>query len=265
MKTTAIFGVGKMGGAILHGLLGSEAFSDEVFVVVRSAEKAAELADVYGVKNLSAELAAKSDVLILTAKPQNMESMVLEIAPFIKPDALVISVAVGLPTKYFEDRFPTGVSVVRVMPNTPSLIGQGMSVLSPGKNCTATALQKAVEVMACVGKTLVVEEELQNSVTAVSGSGPAYIFYVAEAMIKAGEELGLTKAVATDLTIQTIVGAALMLRDANEAPEVLRKNVTSPNGTTARAIAKFDEANLRQIFADAMKANHDRSKELSEG
>ncbi len=151
------------------------------------------------------------------------------------------------------------------MPNTPSLVGEGMSVLSPGKNCTETALAKAVDVMACVGKTLVIDESLQNSVTAVSGSGPAYIFYVAESMIAAGEKLGLPTDVATELTIQTIVGAALMMRDTKESPETLRKNVTSPNGTTARAIAKFDEADLRQIFADAMKANHDRSKELSEG
>lgn len=254
-----------MGGAILHGLLGSDSFSDEVVVVVRSAEKAAELADVYGVKNLTPELAAKSDVLILTAKPQDMALMLEEIAPHMNPDATVISIAVGLNTKFFEDRLPEKVSVIRVMPNTPSLIGEGMSVLSPGENCSETALQKAVEIMACVGKAFVVEEELQNSVTAVSGSGPAYIFYVAEAMIKAGVELGLSNEVATDLTIQTIVGAALMLRDTKDAPEVLRKNVTSPNGTTAKAIAKFDEANLFQIFADAMKANHDRSKELSEG
>ena len=265
MTTTAIFGVGKMGGAILHGLLGSDSFDDEVVVVVRSEEKAAELADVYGVRNLTSEEAAKSDVLILTAKPQDMSAMLSEIAPYVNSNAVVISIAVGLTTEFFEKRLPAQVSVIRVMPNTPSLIGEGMSVLSAGKNCTETALKKAVEVMGCVGKTLVIEESLQNSVTAVSGSGPAYIFYVAEAMISAGEKLGLPKQVATELTIQTIVGAALMMRETKEAPEVLRKNVTSPNGTTAKAIEKFDEAKLMQIFAQAMEANHNRSRELFEG
>jgi pyrroline-5-carboxylate reductase len=119
--------------------------------------------------------------------------------------------------------------------------------------------------MASIGKTLIVDESLQNSVTAVSGSGPAYIFYVAEAMIAAGQKLGLSEDAAHELTVQTIVGAATMLRDANKSPETLRQNVTSPNGTTARAIATFDEHKVREAFDAAMQACHDRSKELSEG
>ncbi len=265
MATTAIFGVGKMGGAILEGLLGSDSFDDTVMVVVRSAEKEQEIEDVYGISSADIEDAAKAEVLILTAKPADMAAMVSQIAPHVKAGSLVISVAVGITTEFFENKLQTGVSVVRVMPNTPSLIGEGMSVLSAGKNCTQQALQKAVEVMGCVGKTLVVDESLQNSVTAVSGSGPAYIFYVAEAMIAAGEKLGLSNSVAKELTVQTIVGAALMMRDTDESPETLRKNVTSPNGTTAQAIAKFDEVDLREIFVAAMRACHDRSKEISEG
>lgn len=263
MATTAIIGVGSMGLAILEGLLGSDSFNDEVTVVVRKPERALELQDVYGVKNLPIADGAKADTLILTAKPQDMAKMVDEIAPHVKPGTLVISVAAGITTKSIEARLPEGVSVVRVMPNTPSLVGEGMSVLSAGACANQEALAKAEAVMACIGKTLVVEESLQSAVTGVSGSGPAYIFYVAEAMIAAGEKLGLTFEQSKDLTIQTIFGAAKLLRESDDSPETLRKKVTSPNGTTAQAIARFDEANLREVFFEAMKASHDRSTEMS--
>ncbi|MEN9693529.1 MAG: hypothetical protein RLZZ330_1173 [Actinomycetota bacterium] len=263
MATTAILGVGSMGLAILEGLLGSDSFNDEVVVVVRKPERALELQDVYGVKNLPIAEGAKADTLILTAKPQDMAKMVDEIAPHINPGTLVISVAAGITTKSIEARLPQGVSVVRVMPNTPSLVGEGMSVLSAGAGATHEALSKAEAAMACIGKTLVVDESLQSAATGVSGSGPAYIFYVAEAMIAAGEKLGLTAEDAKDLTIQTIFGAAKLLRESDDSAETLRKKVTSPNGTTAQAIARFEAAELQRVFFEAMKASHDRSIEMS--
>lgn len=263
MATTAIFGVGSMGQAILEGLLASDAFTDEVVVVVRKPERAEELQDVYGVKNLSAADGAKSETLILTAKPQDMAKMVDEIAPHVKAGTLVISVAAGITTESIENKLPEGVSVVRVMPNTPSLVGEGMSVLSAGKTASSDALAKAESAMACIGKTLVVDESLQSAVTGVSGSGPAYIFYIAEAMISAGEKLGLSLEDAKKLTVQTIFGAAKLLRDSNETAETLRKKVTSPNGTTAQAIATFEEAKMREVFFEAMKASSDRSIEMS--
>jgi pyrroline-5-carboxylate reductase len=266
MGTIALFGVGMMGGAILEGLLASETFNDEIVVVEKREERAAELADVYGVKNLTDEAAAEqSATILLMVKPQDMSDLLGQISNYVKPGTLVISVAAGITTEFFENKLQTGVSVVRVMPNTPALVGEGMSVLSAGKNCTKEALANAEVIMASIGKTLIVDESLQNSVTAVSGSGPAYIFYVAEAMIAAGQKLGLSEDAAHELTVQTIVGAATMLRDANKSPETLRQNVTSPNGTTARAIATFDEHKVREAFDAAMQACHDRSKELSEG
>jgi pyrroline-5-carboxylate reductase len=265
MGTTALFGVGMMGGAILEGLLASETFTDEIVVVEKRPERAAELEDVFGVKNLSDEAAAQmADTILLMVKPQDMGDLLNQIGGFVKPGTLVISVAAGIKTEFYENKLQTGVSVVRVMPNTPALVGEGMSVLSAGKNCTPDALAKAEKIMASTGKTLIIDEDLQNSVTAVSGSGPAYIFYVAEAMIAAGEKLGLSSDAAHELTVQTIIGAAKMLRDANKSPETLRQNVTSPNGTTARAIATFDEHNVRKAIEAGMQACHDRSKELSE-
>ena len=263
MATAAILGVGSMGQAILEGLLGSDSFNDDVVVVVRKPERALELQDVYGVKNLPIAEGAKAETLILTAKPQDMAKMVAEVAPHVNAGTLVISVAAGITTKSIESQLPAGVSVVRVMPNTPSLVGEGMSVLSPGVSATKEALTKAEAAMACIGKTLVVDENLQSSVTGVSGSGPAYIFYIAEAMIAAGEKLGLTAEQSNALTIQTIFGAAKLLRESNDSPEILRKKVTSPNGTTAQAIARFEEAKLLEVFQEAMKASHDRSIEMS--
>ena len=265
MGTTALFGVGMMGGAILEGLLASDSFNDEIVVVEKRAERATELADVYGVKNLSDEAAAASNTILLMVKPQDMADLLDQISGFVKPGTLVISVAAGITTEFIENKLQTGVSVVRVMPNTPALVGEGMSVLSAGANCSKDALSSATTIMACIGKTLIVDESLQNSVTAVSGSGPAYIFYIAEAMIAAGQKLGLSQDAAHELTVQTIVGAATMLRDANKSPESLRQNVTSPNGTTARAIATFDEHKVREAIEAGMQACHDRSKELSEG
>ncbi|MCX6403169.1 MAG: pyrroline-5-carboxylate reductase [Actinobacteria bacterium] len=265
MGTTALFGVGMMGGAILEGLLASDSFNDEIVVVEKRAERTTELADVYGVKNLSDEAAAASNTILLMVKPQDMADLLDQISGFVKPGTLVISVAAGITTEFIENKLQTGVSVVRVMPNTPALVGEGMSVLSAGANCSKDALASATTIMACIGKTLIVDESLQNSVTAVSGSGPAYIFYIAEAMIAAGQKLGLSQEAAHELTVQTIVGAAAMLRDANKSPETLRQNVTSPNGTTARAIATFDEHKFREAIEAGMQACHDRSKELSEG
>jgi pyrroline-5-carboxylate reductase len=171
MGTIALFGVGMMGGAILEGLLASETFNDEIVVVEKREERAAELADVYGVKNLTDEAAAEqSATILLMVKPQDMSDLLGQISNYVKPGTLVISVAAGITTEFFENKLQTGVSVVRVMPNTPALVGEGMSVLSAGKNCTKEALANAEVIMASIGKTLIVDESLQNSVTAVSGS-----------------------------------------------------------------------------------------------
>ena len=148
------------------------------------------------------------------------------------------------------------------MPNTPALVGVGMSVLSPAPGCPPESLELAELVLGSVGQVRTAPESQQDAVTAVSGSGPAYVFYVAEAMIEAGALLGLPHDLARDLTVQTLLGAATMMRDVDQQPAALRANVTSPGGTTAAAVSVLDDAGLKSVFADAMRAARDRSAEL---
>ncbi len=182
--------------------------------------------------------------------------------PTLLRGTTVISLAAGVSTSVLAAHVPLGTAVVRVMPNSPALVGQGMSVLSPAPGCPPESLALAAQVLGAVGEVRSAPESQQDAVTAVSGSGPAYVFYVAEAMIDAGVLLGLPRALARDLTVQTLVGAAAMLRDADEHPAVLRENVTSPGGTTAAALHVLDDAAVRAAFANAMRACRDRSAEL---
>jgi pyrroline-5-carboxylate reductase len=151
------------------------------------------------------------------------------------------------------------------MPNTPALVDEGMSAMSPGAHCTEAQMQVAGELLGAVGKVLTVPEKYQDAVTAISGSGPAYIFYVVEAMIEAGVVLGLPRATAHELVVQTLVGAATMLRETGEHPTVLRENVTSPAGTTAAALRELDDHKVRAAFVTAMEAARDRSQQLANG
>ena len=155
--------------------------------------------------------------------------------------------------------------VVRVMPNTPALVDEGMSAVSPGAHCTPDHVALAVRLMACVGKVVEVPEKMQDAVTAISGSGPAYIFYTVEAMIEAGVGLGLPRRLATELTLQTVYGAATMLRETGEHPVVLRENVTSPAGTTAAALRVLEDHKVRAAFLSALEAARNRSIELAGG
>jgi len=178
---------------------------------------------------------------------------------------LVISLAAGITTSYIESRLKVGTAVVRVMPNTPALVDEGMSALSAGAHCSTAGLELAESVLKAVGKVITVPEKYQDAVTAISGSGPAYIFYVVEAMIEAGVVLGLPRTTAHDLVVQTLVGASAMLRETGEHPTVLRENVTSPAGTTAAALRELDDHKVRAAFITAMEAARDRSQELAAG
>jgi pyrroline-5-carboxylate reductase len=194
-----------------------------------------------------------------------MHGLLAEISPFINPKALVISLAAGITTSFIESRLAQGTAVVRVMPNTPALVDEGMSALTAGEHCTDAGLATAEKLLGAVGKTVIVPEKYQDAVTAISGSGPAYIFYVVEAMIEAGVVLGLPRATAHDLVVQTVVGAATMLRETGEHPTVLRENVTSPAGTTAAALRELDDHKVRAAFVTAMEAARDRSQQLASG
>ncbi len=266
MGTTAIFGAGVMGETLLSGLLRSGRQAADIVITEKRADHAATLRERYGVRVLdNAEAAQIADVLVLVVKPQDMDGLLSEIRDHIAPGNLVVSLAAGIPTAYLESRLPEGSSVVRVMPNTPALVDQGMAAVSPGRNCTQAHLAEAESLLASCGKVVQVAEKHQDAVTAISGSGPAYIFYVVESMIEAGVLLGLPRATSTELVVQTLYGAATMLRETGEHPTVLRERVSSPGGTTIAAIRQLEDHKVRAAFMTAMEAAAARSAELAAG
>lgn len=261
--TVGIIGAGVMGETLLAGLLRSGMAASELVVAERRADRAAELGQQYAVRVVDNGTAAQQcDTLVLLVKPQDMPTVLGEIASHLRPGALVISIAAGTTTEYIESHLPVGSHVVRVMPNTPALVDQAMSAIAPGTTCTPEHLETAERLLASVGKTIQLPEKYMDAVTAISGSGPAYIYYVAEAMIEAGVMLGLPRDVATDLVYQTVFGAATMLKETKIHPTVLREQVTSPGGTTVAALRVFDDFKVRAAFLSAMEAARDRSAEL---
>ncbi|MER7672096.1 pyrroline-5-carboxylate reductase [Kitasatospora sp. NPDC096128] len=262
----AFLGTGKIGEALLSGLLRAGTDPADVLVTARRPERAAELADRYGVVAVSnAEAAKLADTLILAVKPQDMGTLLEELAPHISPDRLVISAAAGVPTAWFEERLAAGTPVVRVMPNTPVLVDEGMSVISGGSHAREEHLARAEEIFSSVGKALRLPESQQDAATALSGSGPAYFYFLVEAMTDAGILLGLPRQVAHDLIVQSAIGASVMLRDSGEHPVKLREAVTSPAGTTIAAIRELENHGVRAALLGALEAARDRSRELASG
>lgn len=264
--TVAIFGAGVMGETLLSGLIRSGRDTGELLITERRADRAELLASTYGVRALgNTEASAIADTLVLVVKPQDMAMLLEEIGPHVRAGNLVVSLAAGITTAFLESRLPAGSSVVRVMPNTPALVDQGMAALSRGRHCTEEHMAEALDLLRSCGKVMEVPEGYQDAVTAISGSGPAYVFYVVEAMIEAGVVLGLPRATATELVVQTLFGAATMIRETGQHPTVLREQVTSPGGTTAAALRQLDDHKVRAAFITAMEAAASRSRELSQG
>ncbi len=258
--------MGVMGEALLSGLVRSGINPDEIVIADRRPERILEITKKYGVSSSSsAEAVKRAETIVLVVKPQDMEGLLQEVAPHMKSSALVVSLAAGITTDFLQSRLPAGTPVVRVMPNTPALVDKGMAAISPGSHCDEAHLERAESLLQSTGKVIRVAEKHQDAVTAISGSGPAYIFYVVEAMIEAGVLLGLPRNVATELTVQTLLGAATMLAETGEHPTVLRENVTSPAGTTVAALRQLDDHKVRAAFLSAMEAARDRSRELAQG
>lgn len=265
-KRVAVLGAGVMGETLVSGLLRAGWSSDDIVITERRAERAAELAERYQVEVAgNAEAVASAETIVLVVKPQDMAGLLEEIAASVRSGALVVCIAAGISTSFVEQRLPAGVPVVRVMPNTPALVDQGMAAVSPGAHCDDAHLERAEALLRATGKVVRVPEYHQDAVTAISGSGPAYIFYVVEAMIEAGVLLGLPRSTATELVVQTLYGAATMLRETGEHPTVLREQVSSPAGTTMAALRELDDHKVRAAFLTAMEAARDRSRELSSG
>jgi pyrroline-5-carboxylate reductase len=262
----AVLGTGKMGEALLSGMLRAGRRPADLLFSVRRPERAALLRDRYGVESVSnAEAAKSADTLLLTVKPQDMAALLEDLGPHVPQDRLVVSVAAGTTTAFIEKRLSEGTPVVRVMSNTPVLVDEAMSAISAGTHATEDHLRRTEAVFTPVGRTIRVPENQQDAVTALSGSGPAYFFFLVEAMTDAGILLGLPRHVAHELLVQTAIGAAVMLRDSGEHPVTLRENVTSPAGTTINAIRELENYRVRAAFLSAIEAARDRGRELAAG
>lgn len=259
-----IFGVGIMGEALLAGLISAGVTPAQISFVEKRDERAAEISQKYGAHRSSLEaVASQSDLLLLVVKPQDLAELVAELDLHLNAAALLVSFAAGKSTHFIESRLATPAAVIRVMPNTPVLIGAGASVLSAGANVTSSHVALVTQLLSSSGLVLTIDESLQDAVTATSGSGPAYFFAFVEAMVEGSVALGMPLEVATALTVQTIVGAAGMLTQTGKSATTLRENVTSPNGTTAAALHAFNDGELKALVAKAMRAARDRSQELA--
>jgi len=215
MGVVAVLGAGKIGEALLAGLLASGRTADELVFTERHPERAAELTARLGVAGVDvADAAARAEVLVVAVKPQDIAPVLAELAPVLRPGTLVVTLCAGLPIALFEGALPEGTPVVRVMPNTPMLVGEAMSAMSPGTHATAEQLATVEKMLAAVGRVVQVPEAQQDAVTALSGSGPAYFFFLVEAMIDAGILLGLPRTVVAELIVQSAYGAASMLRES---------------------------------------------------
>jgi pyrroline-5-carboxylate reductase len=259
-----LIGVGVMGEALISGLVSSRFPKAQIVFTEKRADRAREISSKYGAREVDlTELAKSSDVILLVVKPQDLEQLLVSIEADLNKSATLVSFAAGKTTDFVSKIVGPNISIIRVMPNTPTLIGLGMAAISPGKSVNTEQAKFVSEFLATCGKVISIEENLQDAVTALSGSGPAYFFAFVEEMIKSGISLGLSSDQATTLAIQTMVGSAAMLEQSGKSATTLRENVTSPNGTTAAALQVFSDSNLGAIVTKAMTAARDRSQELA--
>ncbi|HKU34932.1 MAG TPA: pyrroline-5-carboxylate reductase [Paenarthrobacter sp.] len=267
----AFLGCGSMNEAILAGLLAAGADPSNIVATVRRAERAEELAQRHGVMAIAGEedpdnnkLATKgADMVILGVKPVGVTDLAREISPALGKDTVVVSVAAAVSIAQIEAALPEGQPVVRTMPNTPARLGRGVVSVSAGTHCTPEQLEQTKKALAGAGTVVEVPEEQVDALSAISGSGPAYAFYLAEAMAAAGVELGLDQELSVMLARETVAGAGFMLAEPGADPTALRVAVTSPNGTTERAIAAFDDGGIPKIIADGARAAAARAAEIT--
>ncbi|KAA8889916.1 pyrroline-5-carboxylate reductase [Nocardia colli] len=273
MTRIAVIGGGRIGEALIAGLLESGRLAKDLVVVETFAERAAQIAERFGVRvtDSVADAAVGADLLVVAVKPADVDAVMTALGKAALSDnasvdadrdQILVSLAAGVPTARLEAKLPAGFPVVRVMPNTPMLVGQGMSVIAPGRHARPPQLELVTEVLGAVGKVVTVAEAQMDAATAVSGSGPAYFFLIVEAMVDGGVGLGLTREVATQLVVQTMVGAAALLDESDQGAAELRAAVTSPAGTTAAAVRELERGGVRSAFLEALHAAKQRSAEV---
>jgi len=262
----AILGAGQMGEALISGLLRAGVAPAQIVAAARRPDRAEQLRQTYGITVTSAAgAAADAQTLVIAVKPQDMGVLLDEISPVTGPGKLVISVAAGITTASIGRKLTGAVPVVRVMSNTPVLVDEAMSVISAGQHAGEEHLRRAEELLRPVGKVLRIPESQQDAATALSGSGPAYVYFLVEAMVDAGILLGMPRASALEMVRQAVFGAATMLRDSGEHPVLLREAVTSPGGTTISAIRELERHGVRAAVLAAIEAARDRGRELGAG
>jgi pyrroline-5-carboxylate reductase len=261
----AILGTGKIGESLLAGLRSSD-WAD-IIASSRREERALELHARHGVETTTSNPDAikGADVVVLAVKPQDIETLLGEIGHLLQPEQTVLSVAAAITTARIERQLADDVPVVRSMPNAPSTVHEGIAGMCAGRHAGREHLDRAGTVLRAVGDVVEVPEAQMDAITAVSGSGPAYYALLAEAMIEAGILLGLSREISTRLVVQTMLGTAKLLRDEHVHPVELREMVTSPGGTTIRAIRELEQAGVRAAFLNAINAAMERSKELARG
>jgi pyrroline-5-carboxylate reductase len=266
----AVIGAGSMGGAILSGLIAAGTAPDSITASTATTQSAKSLSDKFGIKSFAldaspsanSDAAENADVLLIAVKPAKVLETLEEIKASVKDGALVISVAAGVTTESMEQAIGSKASVIRAMPNTPSIVGHGVTGIAKGKSSNDSQLALAKDLFETVGQVIVVDEEKINALSTISGSGPAYVFYFAEKLMTAAKKMGFSEKEANLMVRATFLGSATLLAASSDSPETLRAQVTSPNGTTMQATARFDEADLEKVFIEATEAALARAIEL---
>ncbi|MBD1379329.1 pyrroline-5-carboxylate reductase [Metabacillus arenae] len=267
-KTIAFLGAGSMAEAMISGIVESKTVrNDQVIVSNRCNEdRLIELSNRYGIRGQKRDELnfEEVDIFVLAMKPKDIDNVLSSIKGDIRADQVVLSVLAGIPTAYMEDRLNDNQQVIRVMPNTSSMIGESATAMSPGKHTGMDNVMDAKELLKSIGEVYIIEEAQMDIFTGIAGSGPAYFYYLMEHIEKVGKENGLDIEQARKIGAQTILGAAKMMMTQEEAPEELRKKVTSPNGTTQAGLEALKEYGGGEAISQAVKGAAKRSKEISE-
>ena len=267
MESKVVFlGAGNMAEAIVSGMAAAAfCVPEKIILTDVRPERLSELEEKYGVTTAGGNrVVQQAEIVVLAVKPQVLSEVLAEIAPVLREETLVISIAAGISCSQIEAALEGTPRVVRVMPNTPALVRQGAAAIAAGAHADEADLEVAEAIMQCVGLTVRVEEKELDAVTALSGSGPAYVFYLLEAMLAAAEQMGLEQETARSLALQTVEGAARLMKDTGESAVELRERVTSKGGTTAAAIRFLDQSGVKEAVIQALLAAKARSEELAQ-
>jgi pyrroline-5-carboxylate reductase len=264
----AVLGAGKMGGILLQAFLKQNLFApDQIHATVGHAERALALSTQWGVDvtTNNREAASKADLILIAVKPFQIPALIEEIRPALTKDKTLISIAAGIKTRSIEESAGMEIAVIRAMPNTPSRLGAGAAALCRGRFVSQEKLELAERIFETVGRAVIVEEKHMDAVTGLSGSGPAYIYIIIEALAEAGVKVGLPREIATELAAQTAYGAAKMVLETGYHPAMLKDAVTTPAGTTIDGIMALEEGGLRVTLIKAVMRATERSKQLANG